>query len=194
MPTTASMPSRIYQAVAMRSTLRERGRGRAARAEQDCALLVGQARLEAGAPADALAWLEEAIKADSASRQRGHRARGNGNGADGAWRYRRGNSGAGSGRAVQGGAPRQRERGADEEGRCCCLLAAAALACSKKQPDLSVPPRGRAGRVGAVDRFPVGQGRARVPPRLVARGADQPRAAQPRDEAGAIPAIPGCTS
>jgi len=59
--------SRIYQAVAMRSTLRERAAG-ARRAQQDCALLVGQARLEAGAPADALAWLEEAIKADSASR------------------------------------------------------------------------------------------------------------------------------
>ena len=57
----------VYQAVAARSTLRERvvaARG----AEQDCALLVGQARLEAGAPADALAWLGEAIKADSASR------------------------------------------------------------------------------------------------------------------------------
>ena len=69
---------------------------------------IGKARLEAGAPADALAWLEEAIKADSASRERGGRARGNGNGAHGAGRYRRGNPGAGSGRAVQGGTPRQR--------------------------------------------------------------------------------------
>ena len=51
----------------MRSTLRERAAA-AGRAEQDCALLVGKARLEAGAPADALPWLEEAIKADSASR------------------------------------------------------------------------------------------------------------------------------
>jgi len=59
--------SRIYQAVAMRSTLRDRVR-EARKAEQECALLVGQRRLEAGAPADALVWLEEAIKADSASR------------------------------------------------------------------------------------------------------------------------------
>lgn len=59
--------ARIYQAVSMRSTLRQRALG-AGRAEQRCALRVGQARLEAGAPADALAWLEEAIKADSASR------------------------------------------------------------------------------------------------------------------------------
>ncbi len=59
--------SRIYQAVAMRSTLRERA-AEAGRAQQDCALLVGQARLEAGAPADALAWLEQAIRVDSASR------------------------------------------------------------------------------------------------------------------------------
>jgi len=58
--------SRVYQAVAMRSTLRERA-ATAGRAEQDCALLVGKARLEAGAPGDALAWLEEAITADSAS-------------------------------------------------------------------------------------------------------------------------------
>jgi len=59
--------SRIYQAVAMRSTLKARATT-ARHAEQDCALLVGRTRLEAGAPADALAWLEEAIKADSASR------------------------------------------------------------------------------------------------------------------------------
>lgn len=59
--------SHIYQAVAMRSTLRDRTMS-ARHAQQDCALLVGQARLQAGAPADALAWLDEAIKADSASR------------------------------------------------------------------------------------------------------------------------------
>jgi hypothetical protein len=59
--------SSIYQAVAMRSTLRARAVA-AGRNEQDCALLVGKARLEAGAPADALAWLEEAITADSGSR------------------------------------------------------------------------------------------------------------------------------
>jgi tetratricopeptide (TPR) repeat protein len=59
--------SRIYQAVAMRSTLKARATT-ARHAEQDCALRVGKTRLEAGAPADALAWLEEAIKADSASR------------------------------------------------------------------------------------------------------------------------------
>ena len=38
---------------------------------------------------------------------------------------------------------------ADEEARCCALLAAAALACSKKQPDLAVASRGRAGRCPA---------------------------------------------
>lgn len=59
--------SRIYQAVSMRSTLRERAR-LAGLAGQHCALVVGQARLEAGSPADALAWLEDAIKADSGSR------------------------------------------------------------------------------------------------------------------------------
>ena len=59
--------SGVYRAVAMRSTLRERAAA-AARAEQDCALLIGKARMAAGAPADALQWLEEAIKADSASR------------------------------------------------------------------------------------------------------------------------------
>ena len=59
--------SRIYRAVAMRSTLRDRAAA-ARTAQQGCALLVGQARLEAGAPADALVWLEDAIKADSASR------------------------------------------------------------------------------------------------------------------------------
>lgn len=58
----------IYQAVAMRSTLRERAVA-AGQAGQDCALRVGQARIEAGAPADALVWLDEAIKADSASRR-----------------------------------------------------------------------------------------------------------------------------
>jgi tetratricopeptide (TPR) repeat protein len=57
----------IYGAVAMRSTLRGRVQA-AGRAEQRCALRVGRARLEAGTPADALAWLEEAIKADSGSR------------------------------------------------------------------------------------------------------------------------------
>jgi tetratricopeptide (TPR) repeat protein len=60
--------SAVYQAVAMRSTLRERALA-ARHAGQDCALLVGQARIEAGAPADALVWLDEAIKADSASRR-----------------------------------------------------------------------------------------------------------------------------
>ena len=59
--------SRIYQAVAMRSTLKARATA-ARHAEQDCALLVGKTRLETGAPADALVWLEQAIKADSASR------------------------------------------------------------------------------------------------------------------------------
>lgn len=59
--------ARIYQAVAMRSTLRERVKV-AGRDGQECALQVGKARLEAGAPADALAWLEEAIKADSGSK------------------------------------------------------------------------------------------------------------------------------
>ena len=59
--------ARIFRAVAMRSMLRERAASARA-AEQDCALRVGQARLEAGAPADALVWLDEAIKADSASR------------------------------------------------------------------------------------------------------------------------------
>ncbi|MBP2647229.1 MAG: hypothetical protein H6Q77_853 [Gemmatimonadetes bacterium] len=59
--------SRIYRAVAMRSTLRDRAAA-ARTAQQGCALRVGQARLEAGAPADALVWLEDAIKADSASR------------------------------------------------------------------------------------------------------------------------------
>ena len=58
----------VYQAVVMRSTLRDRVVA-ARLAGQDCALRVGQARLEAGAPADALVWLEEAIKADSASRR-----------------------------------------------------------------------------------------------------------------------------
>lgn len=58
--------SHVYQAVAMRSTLRDRAAS-ARRAQQECSLLVGQARLEAGAPADALPWLEEAIKADSTS-------------------------------------------------------------------------------------------------------------------------------
>ena len=59
--------ARVYQAVAMRSTLRERASS-AARSQQACALQVGQARLEAGAPADALAWFDEAIRVDSASR------------------------------------------------------------------------------------------------------------------------------
>jgi hypothetical protein len=58
--------ARIYQAVAMRSTLRDRT-ATARRAAQDCALAVGQARLKAGAAADALPWLEQAITADSAS-------------------------------------------------------------------------------------------------------------------------------
>ncbi len=56
----------VYQAVALRTTLRPRAT-RARGAYQDCALRLGTARLRDGAPGDALAWLEGAIRADSAS-------------------------------------------------------------------------------------------------------------------------------
>ncbi len=59
--------SRLYRSVAMRSMRRDRAAAAQADA-QGCALRVGQARLQAGAPADALVWLEDAITADSSSR------------------------------------------------------------------------------------------------------------------------------
>ena len=57
----------VYGAVAARSTLRNRIAA-ARHAQQDCALAVAEARLSAQAPADALPWLETAIRADSSSR------------------------------------------------------------------------------------------------------------------------------
>lgn len=57
----------IFGAVAARSTLRDRIAD-ARHRQQDCALAVAEARLSAQAPADALPWLEMAIRADSTSR------------------------------------------------------------------------------------------------------------------------------